>query len=250
MSDHMHDGHRLRMKEQFLKSGMDSLSSHQVLEILLYYSVPRVDTNPLAHRLIDHFGGLSEVLDADFDQLRQVKGVSENTATHLVFVSELLRRYHCEKTQERKSFRSLDEVGKYLQAQYTNEKNEKLRILCFNNRGNLLHTAVISEGGLVSTSVNIRRIMEVVLRYPTTSVVMAHNHPAGFAIPSSQDYDCTVQVRRALESLQIELSDHIVFAENDFVSMRQTAKYAGAFSKYARDDSALEWLRPIDPFEE
>ncbi len=250
MGDHVHDGHRLRMKEQFLKSGMDSLSPHQVLEILLYYSVPRVDTNPLAHRLIDHFGGLSEVLDADFDQLRQVKGVSENTATHLTFVSQLLRRYQCEKTQDRRSFHSLDEVGEYLQAQYTNEKVEKLRILCFNNRGNLLHTELISEGGLVSTGVNIRRIMETVLRYPTTSVVMAHNHPAGFALPSPQDYDCTVQVRRALETLQVQLSDHIIFAENEFISMRQTAKYAGAFSKYARDDSALEWLRPIDPFEE
>ena len=243
MSDHMHDGHRARMKEQFLKSGMDSFSAHQVLEVLLYFSVPRVDTNPLAHRLVDHFGSLSQVLDADFEQLRQVKGVSEHTATQILFVSELLRRYQCEKAEKPTSFHSLNEIGRYLQAQYTNEKVEKLRILCFNNRGNLLHTAVISEGGLVSTDINIRRIVETALRYPTTTVVMAHNHPAGFAIPSAQDYNCTVQVRRALEMVEIELSDHIVFAENDFVSMRQTAKFAGAFSKYARDGSVPDWLK-------
>ncbi len=243
MSDHMHDGHRSRMKEQFLNSGMDSFSSHQVLEMLLYFSVPRVDTNPLAHRLIDHFGSLPQVLDANFEQLREVKGVSEHTATHILFVADLLRRYQCEKVEKPTSFESLDEIARYLQAQYTNEKVEKLRILCFNNRGNLLHTAVINEGGLVSTDVNIRRIVETALRFPTTTVVMAHNHPAGFSTPSAQDYNCTVQVRRALETVEIELSDHIVFAQNEYISMRQTAKYAGALSKYARDGSVPPWLK-------
>lgn len=243
MSDHTHDGHRSRLRAQFRESGMDSLSSVQVLEMLLFHSVPRVDTNPLAHRLLDRFGRLPEVLDANFEQLRSVEGVSENTATLILFAAQLMRRYQREKVRDLTIFNSLEEMGHYLQAQFANEGNEKLRIMCLNNRGKLLNCSVISEGSVSATSVNVRLLIETALRYPTTAVVMAHNHPAGFAFPSWEDYDCTIQVRKALEPLDIRLVDHLVFSQDDFVSMRQSTEFSSAFSRYTRDGSAPDWLQ-------
>lgn len=243
MAGGIHDGHRSRMKENMIQNGIDQLEPHQVLEMLLFYSIPRVDTNPLAHRLIDHFGGLAEVLEADYEQLKKVDGVSDHTASLLVLFHHLFRRYHCEKAQENTVFHSLDEIGKYLKAQFLNEKQEKLRIMCLNNRGELLNCSVISVGSLTSTSVDIRGILDTMMRYPTTAIVMAHNHPAGFALPSAEDYESTIRVRKALEYFDVRLVDHMVFAQDDYTSMRLSPRFAGAFSIYARDDSALEWLK-------
>jgi DNA repair protein RadC len=231
------------MKDQFLKNGLDVFEAHQVLEMLLFYSVPRKDTNPLAHRLLDRFGGLSEVLDADYEQLTSVEGVSEHTAILLHFCRQLVRRYHREKVQENTVFNNLTEMGRYLQAQYVGETVEKLRIMCLNNRGKLLNCSIISEGTVTATSVDVRLIVQTVLRYPTTAVIMAHNHPAGFALPSNEDYQSTILVRQALDMLGIQLVDHMIFALDDYVSMRQTPRFAGAFSPYARDNSAPDWLQ-------
>lgn len=243
MENGIHDGHRVRMKEQFLKNGIDSFEPHQVLEMLLFYSIARKDTNPLAHRLLDHFGSLTGVLNADYRQLLQVKGVSEHTASLLVFCRQLVGRYYRDLVDDSTIFNNVQEIGRYLQAQFLGEKEEKLRIMCLNNRGKLLHCSVISEGTVTATGVNLRLMVETVLRYPTTAVVVAHNHPGGFAIPSPQDCDSTVQIRRALEMVDVQLVDHLIFAEDDYVSMRQTARYAGSFSPYARDNSAPDWMR-------
>lgn len=243
MADGVHGGHRARMKEQLLKSGIDTFAPHQVLELLLFYSIPRQDTNPLAHRLLDRFGSLAGVLGADYEELCRVKGVSEHTASLLVFCHQLVGRYYRELVTDRKVLNNMDEIGHYLQAYFIGEKVEKLRLLCLNNRGTVLNCSIISEGTVSSTDINVRTIIEIALRFSATSVVIAHNHPAGFALPSREDIDATMQIRRALETVNICLADHLIFAQDDYISLRQTAQYAGAFSSYARDNSAPDWLR-------
>ncbi len=242
MENGIHNGHRARMKDQFLRNGIDSFEPHQVLEMLLFYSIARKDTNPLAHQLLDHFGSLTAVLNARYPELLRVKGVSEHTASLLVFCRQLVGRYYRDLVEDNTIFQNVSEMGRYLQAQFFDEKEEKLRIMCLNNRGKLLHCAVISEGTVTATSVNLRLIVETALRYPTTAVLVAHNHPGGFAIPSPEDVESTKLIRQALDLVDVSLVDHLVFAQDDYVSMRQTAKYAGAFSPYARDDSAPDWL--------
>ena len=243
MENNPHDGHRLRMKHRFLDNGLDGFNPHEVLELLLFYCVPRKDTNPLAHRLINRFGGLPEVLDADFDQLMRVDGVTENVATFLVLMRSAVRRYQQESVRDNTRFENFEQIGAYVRAQFYGERVEKLRMMCLNNRGELLNCSVISEGTLDSTAVNVRGIIETALRYPTTKVILAHNHPAGFAIPSDADFENTVRVRRVLDGIDIQLVDHIVVSAEDYVSMRLSAKYAGAFSRYVLDDSSPDWLR-------
>lgn len=242
MADGIHDGHRARMRQQFLQNDMDFFTSHQVLEMLLFNAIPRRDTNPLAHRLMDHFGSLFAVLEADYEQLMRVEGMTENAAFTLVFSGQLVRRYHREKAGEIRAFNDMSAIATYLRAEFLGETQEKLRIMCLNNRGELLACPVISSGSVTATSVNLRLIMETVLHYPTTAVVMAHNHPAGFAIPSEDDVRSTARVRQMLETVGIRLADHMVFAQDDYVSMRQSDLYRTVFSPYARDEGLPDWL--------
>lgn len=100
MGDNVHDGHRQRFKEQFLQSGLDGFNSHQLLEMLLYYSIPRKDTNPLAHRLMDTFGSLSGVLEAEYEEVCRVEGVTPHTAMLLCFCGKLFWRYYQDKYED------------------------------------------------------------------------------------------------------------------------------------------------------
>lgn len=242
MPDSVHEGHRARMKEQFVRNNIEFFDAHQVLEMLLFFSIPRRDTNPLAHRLIERFGGLTDVLEADYQQLCRVEGVSEQTAVLLTLCGQLIRRYQLEKVKDIQVFHTMDEIGNFLMTQFFGETQEKLRILCLNNRGELLNCSVVSVGTSTSTAVNTRAIVETVLRYATTAVVMAHNHPAGFAIPSADDFDSTVLVRKALDTVNVKLADHLVIGNGDYVSMRQSPQFVSAFSSYTRDESLPDWL--------
>jgi DNA repair protein RadC len=243
-----HEGHRERLRERFQTQGADALSETELLELILFFSIPRVDTKPLAKTLLESFGSLDGVLAATPEELHAFARISGNTDTLFAVLRLLTQR--AVNHMKHADFRSADFAKQYLPRQFAGYTKERVLLFFLGSDGSLLHrqTAVSCEEGTVQLSVP--NVVQVAKNVGASALVMAHNHPAGFALPSSQDYDCTVQVRRALETLQVQLSDHIIFAENEFISMRQTAKYAGAFSKYACDDSALEWLRPVDPFEE
>ena len=229
MADNPHRGHRDRMKEKFLEQGIDALQSHEVLELLLYYAISQKNTNELAHRLIHRFGSLPAVLDADVEELCRVPGISVHTATLLTLCGQLLGRYHKEKVHHTRQFASLEDMGRYLHALLFNEAEEKVVLLCLDNRGQLLHCAVVNEGSVAATEVNTRRIVEMALRHSCTAAVLAHNHPRGFAIPSAGDVMATQQLYRALKLVDVELLDHVVVAREDYVSMRQSPRFLNVF---------------------
>ena len=243
MGDHVHDGHRLRMKQRFLQNDLDSFAPHEVLELLLFFGVPRKDTNPLAHRLIDRFGGLSEVLEADYERLLEVDGVTENVATLLALMRPLLRRYQKDAASKVAHFNNSKELYKYTETLFFGEKNERMRLLCFNNRGDLLNCSVISEGAPDWTPLNTRGIVETALRYSSTRVLLAHSHPAGLPEPSDADIQNTIVIHRALDNVSIRLIDHLIVSPTGYVSMRHTERFSAAFSSYLLDDSVPDWLR-------
>ena len=184
MSQSVHDGHRERLKNRFINYGLDSFESHQVLELLLFYAIPRKDTNPLAHELLNTFGNLPAVLDASVKDLCKVKGISEHSATLIKLCGEMLRRYEHEIQSGVKAFACLDEIGAYLQPRFRGEQREMSILVCLNNRSELLGAPILSTGGLVSTEAKLREIIEQSVIHQATRVVLAHNHPAGFATPS------------------------------------------------------------------
>ncbi|MBR3953621.1 MAG: DNA repair protein RadC [Oscillospiraceae bacterium] len=214
-----HDGHRLRLKHRFLKSGLDDFEPHNVLELILFYSVPRKDTNPLAHRLINRFGRLSAVLEAKPEDLMKVDGVTENTAVLLSMLPQIARKYLEDKTDVSDLVSGIDDIGIYLMPKFVGRTVETMMLAAIDNKGKVISCSIISEGESTRASVSKRKIMEEAIRVGAEKVVLAHNHPLGFAVPSDEDIEMTEKVYALLKTVGIELLDHIIFAHDDFVSL-------------------------------
>ena len=221
----IHDGHRQRLRERFLREGLDNFDELQVLELLLFYCVPRQDTNPMAHALLERFGSLAQVLEADPAELRKVPGIGDNAATFLALVISASRYYQENKASSAVILPTIEQCGKYLLHRFHGRRNETVFLLCLDAKCKVLCCKEVGEGSVNSAAVPIRRIVEIALGANATSVILAHNHPSGLAIPSGEDVQTTRRLAAALDAVEIVLSDHIVVAEDDFVSMVQSGVY-------------------------
>lgn len=215
----VHDGHRDRLRKRFLADGFTNFEPHNVLELLLFYSVPRRDTNALAHTLIDTFGGFDKVLEADYEQLRRVKGVTDNTAALLKAVFESYGFYERMKRRDGFVATSASAVMHYCESLFVSETVEKAYLLCFDSKLKLINCALLSEGSVNAASVSARKAVEIATANRAVSVILTHNHPRGIAAPSQADLDVTRTVMRALATIDIELCDHVVVGETFSISM-------------------------------
>lgn len=220
----IHNGHRQRLKDRFRKDGLDNFDELYVLELLLFYALPRQDTNPLAHTLLDHFGNLSRVLAATPEELEKVPGVTPHISTLLTLVPQV-ERYALSQQAEAKILRNIDECGDQLVPKFHGKEQEMVYILCLDAKCKVLCCKKVGEGSVNSANVPIRRIVEMALSANATTVVLAHNHPSGLAIPSADDIQTTMKLAAALEAVDIILADHIVVANDDFVSINQSNYY-------------------------
>lgn len=216
----VHEGHRSRKKEQFRAHGLDAFADHEVLELLLYYAVPRQDTNPIAHRLMDTFGSLEGVFSADREALEQIDGIGENAATFLSLIVPLCRRIRMSSSSHETILSDTEQAGRYFLDLFFGEREEKLYEACLDAKGRLLACVLIAEGSTDSVQLNMRKLVENAIRCSASSVLLAHNHPSGVALPSPADNATTLSVFDALRTVGIELADHIIVADDDFVSLR------------------------------
>lgn len=221
----VHDGHRQRLKERFCQEGLDHFDEHQVLELLLFYCIPRMDTNPIAHALLDKFGSLAQVLEAPVEELEKVQGIGHNAAVFLSLITAVGRYYQVNCASRNVIMRSVADCGRYLLPFFYGRRNETVYLMCLDAKCKVLSCKEIGEGSVNSAGVPIRRIVETALAANATSVILAHNHPSGFAFPSDADVHTTHRVAMALDAVEIGLIDHIVVADDDFVSMSQSGLY-------------------------
>lgn len=224
----IHSGHRQRMRAKFLQSGLDGFETHESLELLLYYAVPRKDTNPLSHRLIDRFGSLSAVLDAPVDALKEC-GLSENAAILLKLIPQISRLYLDDKFDPGKAV-DIDNVGDKLLHKFVGRDYEAVVLLLMDAKRKEVYCGVISKGSVNSCDLYIRKIIETAMIYNASYAVLSHNHPSGLALPSMADIESTKTVSSALKLVGIRLLDHIVVADDDYVSMYQSGLCNEAFS--------------------
>ena len=215
----IHDGHREKMRQRFLKSGLDAFADHEALELLLYYAIPRRDTNPIAHALMERYGSLSAVLAAPVEDLKKVEGVGESAAILLKLAPQLYRKAKMSDAEQETILSSVERVGAYLLDRFAGEKNEVVYQLCLDRKGKLLACKKLGEGGVTSADLDIRRLVENALLTGASAVVLAHNHPSGVALPSRDDYAATDRAKTALAVVDVALIDHIIVADGDFVSM-------------------------------
>lgn len=222
MDQTLHGGHRDRLKKRFLQQGLDGFTDIQALELLLFYSIPRQDTNPIAHRLLAHFGSLSQVLEAPPEELMQVGGIKEHSAVLLSLINQMGRFYLVDKVQRERVLPTIEDCARYLQPYFYGRTTETVFMLCLDAKCKTLCCKEVGEGSINSAGISVRKIVETALREGATTVVLAHNHPSGIAIPSGEDIQTTRRVAAALHSVEIHLADHIVVADDDYVSMVQS----------------------------
>lgn len=213
----IHDGHRARMKKKLLENGERGFDDHELLEILLYYAVPRRDTNELAHRLLQQFGSLRGVLSASVQELACVKGMGESAALLVALVPRLQRRAAQDASEQ--ILNSVDRCGDYFSALLSGGHKEMLWQVCLDAKGKVLSSRCLAEGDVSMAAVSVRQVVEYALRAGAVGVVLAHNHPSGVALPSQEDIATTRLIRDALRTMNIQLVDHIVVADGDYVSM-------------------------------
>ena len=217
-----HKGHRERLKLRFLESGLDSFTDVQALELLLFYAIPQKDTNPIAHALLERFGSLSQVLDAEVEELKKVPGISDHAATLLRLATELARFYQVDTARRTEVLTSLDACGAYLVPRFFGRKVETVFLLCLDAKCKVLCCRELGEGSVNAASISVRKVVEAALSANATTVVLAHNHPSGVALPSADDVQTTRRIAAALSAVEVQLIDHIVVAEGDFISMAQS----------------------------
>ena len=224
----IHQQHRQRVKEKFHKYGLQGMAPHEILEFLLFFSVPQKDTNPLAHRLINRFGSLQGVLDAPFEYLLEVDGVGEHTATLLKLMVPLLREYQKEPLNKI-NLNCSERLGAFLTRRYFGYKTEVVSLLCMDSNFNVLSYDEVCQGDVAGADFSIRKVLELVIRNTAACVVLAHNHPGGTAVPSNLDIKATEDLALALQAVGVRLLDHVIVVPGDYVSMRESASFAHLF---------------------
>jgi DNA repair protein RadC len=218
----LHKGHRERLKERFLREGLDGFEDHQVLELLLFQVIPRRDTNPIAHRLIQRFGSLSAVLESDPKDLAGVEGVGANAAAFLSLIPQITRRYFLDRVkQSRKPLNNSESAAEYLVPLMAGRPEEVFYVICLDSQLKVLYPALISEGTVKDALVHPRHVVEAAIRHKAASVILAHNHPAGTVKPSSHDHKLTKLLVQALGAIHINVADHIIVAGEQIYSFQR-----------------------------
>ena len=203
--ENLHASHRARLKARFCRQGMEGFEDHNVLELLLFYAVPRCDTNPIAHRLMERYGSLSAVFDAPVEDLVRVEGVGQHAAVLIKMIPALAARYCEDRFSVNKKLPSYEEVGAYLVSHFLGRQTESVFGLFYSSDLKFLDSA--------------REIAQHAILKNASYVVLAHNHPQGIPIASATDLDVTRELRAFLSQMEVRLLDHFIVAEGRFSSL-------------------------------
>lgn len=218
----LHSGHRERLRTRFLSEGLDGFEDHQVLELLLFHAIPRCDTNPVAHSLMQRFGSLSAVLEADPRDLASVKGIGPNVAAFLSMVPQITRRYFRDRVRHaRMTLNTSETAANYLVPLMAGRPEEVFYLICLDSRLKVLYPALVSEGTVKDALVHPRHVVEAAIRHKAAAAILAHNHPAGSVRPSTHDHALTKRLVQALGAIQIQVVDHIIVAGEQIYSFQR-----------------------------
>lgn len=230
MSENIHAGHRNRLKEEIISSDITELKPPvKLLEMLLFYGIPRQDTARIAHDMMSEFGGICGVFEADIDDLAEIKGMTKNAASLVKLIPYLLKAYLQCKYEDKEVLKTHEEIGDFIHTKYFGVNHECLSLLCLDRLGKVLSFKMLMHGSIDSVGINLRSILERVFKCGATAVVVAHNHPGGVALPSAQDVEQTRKLAQQLKTLSVNLVDHIIVTDTDYVSMAQSAEFHDIF---------------------
>lgn len=217
-----HSGHRARMREKYLKSGLDVFAPHEILELMLYYAIPYKNTNDIAKNLISRFGSLDGVLDAPVDSLVEA-GLTENQAIYLKLFPDITRIYYRAKYDSDDGPIDFDNLPDYISRRFIGlTSQERVLLILLDVKGKEVFSGFINEGNFEATRLSVRSIVRLAMNYGAVTAILAHNHPSGVALPSKDDINTTLYLRDALSLVDVNLIDHFIVANEECISMAQS----------------------------
>lgn len=214
----LHKNHRKRMIDKYMSGGRDSMPDHELLEILLFSSLKRVNTNPLAHALIKRFGSLAAVFDADIEELLKVDGIGFSSAFLIKEIPYLWSRYEL-SLKNGIIFDSMEKIGEYFVSLYKGATREAVYLMMLDNSNKLIECRLLSQGSVDSAELSARKITEAALSRNSSRLVLAHNHPGGTTQPSDSDITFTRAMRRALAPIDLQLMEHIIVTKDEYLPL-------------------------------
>lgn len=221
----LHKGHRKRMKQQLLVNGLDSMNDHQVIEMMLFFSIPRGDTNELAHILVNECGSsFVDVLNTDFNDLLKIKGIGEHTAFFLYFIRLICKRYNIVfyTKEHSESMGNSTILCGYFEKIFLGARNEEFHVAALDDNYELVKEKKLDEGGFSSVKLNPWKIIDFVRENKCSNIAIAHNHPTGTFLPSKEDVELTAELVNHFSFLNIQIVDHIVVGREGSYSMRSS----------------------------
>lgn len=218
----IHAGHRDRMKQRLIFHGSDSFNSHELMEMLLYYALPRQNTNEQAHRLMEQFGSLRGIFQADYQELIAVEGIKSHTASLILVCGGILRRIALEENKPIDHYERMEQAVNYLRNLYVGVKVERAYLMLFDNGMKLIDCINLGDGVINQANILPRKVIQEAILKQATGVLLAHNHPGGLAIPSPEDIEITGHLNYALSVSGVTLLDHLILTETSVMSIMNT----------------------------
>lgn len=223
--DHIHVGHRGRLKSKYIRAGLDAFESHEVLEFLLTYAIPQKDVNPLAHELIKKFGTLNGVLDASVSQLKEVPGIGEHAAVLITMIPQLAKRYlNAPELMNLYSLARESDRVSYFIPKFVGAEEECLYVAFLNKKLEVLSCELIDRGSVDMIQLETRRLIDAAVRFKSSVVIIAHNH-FGSVAASMADITATNNLAQKLAYCGITLLDHIVVCRDRGISLAAERKF-------------------------
>ncbi len=217
----LHKDHRKRMRKRFLENGFDGFADHEILELLLFYSIPRQDTNPLAHAILKEYKTLANVFDADAASIAKIPGMGENSATLLSMIPRLARVYEQSKLQKDGLLHDTDAIGRYAVSMLKGKVNEEFALICIDSNRRVHWSGIIAKGVIDRIEAYPRLVVSEVIKHHAKTVIFAHNHPKGSLLPSSADKETTKHLVDVLKSIDVAVLDHIIVSDNRYYSLAE-----------------------------
>ena len=224
----VHEGHRERMRNKYVNKGIEVFEQHEILEMLLFYAIPRKNTNDIAHRLLEACGSLSAVFDAPIDILMQ-QGLSYNAAVLLHMIPDLSRAYQSDKFDNEEKIITDENIGKKMVHLFAGKNEECVYAFFLDAKGKEKYSGIISKGDASSAPLFSKDIVSIAARCKAVTVIIAHNHPSGVAFPSRADLEATADIADALDTIGIHLADHIIVADRYYISLSSTPPFSRMF---------------------
>lgn len=243
----IHAEHRKRVKRKYVTSGLEQFADHEVLEMLLYFSIPQMDTNPIAHRLMKHFHNLSSVFDASIDELTEVPGVGEHSAILINLIPALMRRYTKDKSKAISIIENQQMAKEYLTKLYDCSEIEQFFIICLRPDNSIIDSTCLSVGTCSKVEIQIRELTRYVFKNKCERIIIAHNHPHSIAEPSEEDILMTHKLVSSCVLNDIEILDHLIIAPDGVFSFSKAGLLKSIseelIKRMAIDPSSLRYRR-------